>query len=435
VNEGTTAANSGTYGDVPADTVGITASLGSVTFAAGTWNWSYNATDDLPTQPVTITANDGDTGIAIATFNLTVQNVNPTSNAGGPYLTFDDTPITLQGSGSDVAADVPSLTYLWDLDGDSVFGEAGVGATRGNETGANPLFNPIGLSGSVVVSLRVADGDGGLAVDTATIDVLTQGTLLIDGTLYVVGSNTANDMALISQFGGNIEVNATFNSSGSVSVSASAVNAIEVRLRNGHDVFLTTSSVTAPMTIDGGGGNDLLTSGSGDDLLLGGSGTDILYGNAGEDVLLGGIGNDDLFGGNGHDVLIGGDGNDMLYGGLGRDLLIGSQDEDLLDSGSDDDILIGGYTSHDSYDSAGKAAIDAVMAIWTSSSSFSSRVSSLASSGLLQSGVTVFDDNDSDVIVGGSGRDLVFGDISQMSDGVKDIISLSTFQDTLIAVN
>jgi Ca2+-binding RTX toxin-like protein len=291
------------------------------------------------------------------------------------------------------------------------------------------------LTGSVVVALRVEDGDGGFVVGTSTIDVLTQGTLLIGGTLYVVGSNTANDIALISQAGGNIEVNATFNSSNPVSFSASAVSAIEVRLRDHHDILVTTSSVTAPMMIDGGGGNDLITSGSGNDLLLGDSGMDIMYGNAGEDVLLGGIGNDDLFGGDGHDVLIGGNGNDMLFGGLGRDLLIGSQDEDLLDSGSDDDILIGGYTTHDSYDSAGKAAIDAVMAIWTSASSFSTRVSNLASSGLLQSGTTVFDDDDSDVIMGGSGRDLVFGDISQMGDGVKDLISLSTLQDTLIAVN
>ena len=42
VNEGQTATNSGTYGDVPADTVTLTASIGTLTYGGGTWNWSYN---------------------------------------------------------------------------------------------------------------------------------------------------------------------------------------------------------------------------------------------------------------------------------------------------------------------------------------------------------------------------------------------------------
>ena len=284
----------------------------------------------------------------------------------------------------------------------------------------------------MVVSLRVEDGDGGFAVDTADINVLNQGTLLIDGTLYVVGSATGNDIGLITQSGSTIHVIATFNSSNPVSVSTSAVYNIEVRLRDGHDIIVTTSNVTTPMTIDAGGGNDLITSGSGNDLLMGGPGSDMLYGESGDDVLLGGTGNDDLLGGNGNDALVGGDGEDVLYGGLGRDLIIGSQHDDYLNGGTDEDILIGGFTIHDE----NVAALDAVMAIWGSAASFTSRVATLTGSGgMLQAGVAVFDDDDGDIIISGAGRDLVFGDTSPAGDGVTDLLSLSMLQDVLVAVN
>ncbi len=76
------------------------------------------------------------------------------------------------------------------------------------------------------------------------------------------------------------------------------------------------------------------------------------------------------------------------------------------------------------------------MAIWTSAASFNSRVATLTSSGgLLAAGVTVFDDNDHDTIVGGAGRDLIFGDTSPVGDGVTDLIALQPMLDALVAVN
>jgi hypothetical protein len=94
--------------------------------------------------------------------------------------------------------------------------------------------------------------------------------------------------------------------------------------------------------------------------------------------------------------------------------------------------LIGGYTIHDN----DVAALDAVMAIWSSAASFNSRVATLtATGGLLQAGVAVFDDNDHDVLLGGAGRDLYFGDISLSGDHVMDTISLQQTLDTLVAVN
>jgi Ca2+-binding RTX toxin-like protein len=133
--------------------------------------------------------------------------------------------------------------------------------------------------------------------------------------------------------------------------------------------------------------------------------------------------------------MIGGDGNDMLFGGAGRDLAIGAKDNDLLDGGADDDVVIGGTTLYDAYDNDDRTAIDSVMATWTSAASFDSRVASLTSAGgLLQAGVAVFDDDDMDIILGGTGRDLFFGDTNP-ADGAIDLISLQPLLDVLVAVN
>lgn len=387
--------------------------------------------DGPATRTIHLRVTDGDGGIALVSTMVSIVNVAPTADAGGPYLAFEDTTITLSGSGSDPAGAADPLTFTWDLDGDGIFGETGGAAARGNEVGANPTFNPTGLStGAYTVSLRVSDGDGGITTDTATVNVLTSGTLLIDGTLYIVGTNSC-DIVLISKCNNTIYVCATFNSDNPMTFNSADVDHIEVRMRGNTDIVLTTSNVMQSMTIDGGSGNDLLTGGGGNNLLIGGSGHDVLYGAAGNDVLLGGDGNDDLFGGSGDDVLVGGNGDDCLDGGTGRDLMIGSQDNDRLKGGDGEDILIGGYTIHDN----NLAALDAVMAVWTSSASFTTRVNTLKNAGgLLQGGVAVFDDDDGDQINGGSGRDLIFGDTYKW-DGAIDQISLQTAQDVLVAVN
>ncbi|MFN9591958.1 MAG: hypothetical protein ACK56G_04545, partial [Pirellulaceae bacterium] len=64
--------NSGTWSDVAADTVNLTASIGSVVKNAnGTWNWSYTPTAAISNQTVTITGTDEDGGSSTATFQIT----------------------------------------------------------------------------------------------------------------------------------------------------------------------------------------------------------------------------------------------------------------------------------------------------------------------------------------------------------------------------
>jgi Ca2+-binding RTX toxin-like protein len=302
----------------------------------------------------------------------------------------------------------------------------------GEDTSVSHAYD---VPGSYLILVQVTNDDG-WTVETfvpVTVTGLTQGTTLDEnGTLFINGSTTGtgNDTAFISVSGGNITVNASVNGTNPFVALLSDVDAIVVDLGSGNDILVTAPGINVPMTITGGDGNDLITAGGGADFIDGGLGVDILYGAGGDDVLLGGDGNDDLFGGSGNDVLIGGNGNDMLFGQAGRDLLIGSSDEDLLSAGDGEDILVGGSTDYDSYDISGKANIDAIMAEWTSTSSFNTRVSNLAA---YLNASTITDDDSTDIIMGGSGRDLVFGD-NNPGDGVTDLLALTPLQDVLVAI-
>jgi hypothetical protein len=387
---------------------------------------THTYADGGANYPVTAMATDEDGTFSSNSISVTVNNVAPTADAGGPYFTFDDATITLSGSGADVAGALDPLSFAWDLDDNGAF----------ETTGANVTFDPaaLGFAGMQLrnVHLKVSDGDGGEAISTTTVRVLGEGTLLLDGVLYVVGGATANDLVLITQPDADIRVFASFNNDNPELFATASVNQIQVYTRGGHDIVVTTPNVVTSMRIEGGAGNDLLNGGGGANLILGGVGHDSLFGGGADDVLLGGDGNDDLFGFGGNDILVGGNGSDMLFGGTGRDLLIGSLDSDLLNGGGDDDILIGGVTIHDN----DLAALDAIMAVWGSSADFTTRVNTLKNpGGLLEAGVAVFDDDAGDVIIGASGRDLAYGDTSRQWDGVKDSISLQSSQDVLVALN
>ena len=148
--------------------------------------------------------------------------------------------------------------------------------------------------------------------------------------------------------------------------------------------------------VDGGSGNDTITTGDdadtivggfGDDVIDGGIDADSIRGDDGADRIVGGEGSDTIRGGegddtihagndpdlgldqlnieddgsgpfgpdlvtdNGRDLVFGGEGNDLitgaddddtLYGETGNDTIDGGIDDDLIDGGEDNDSLIGG---------------------------------------------------------------------------------------------
>jgi acrosin len=141
-----------------------------------------------------------------------------------------------------------------------------------------------------------------------------------------------------------------------------------------------------------------------------------LQGGAGSDTLIAGSGNDSLDGGGGNNVLLGGRGHDTLSGGgSGRNLLIAGAGLTSLVAGSGGDILVAGSTKFDALTMAGNfAAVNAIMAEWTSSDGYQTRVGAL--SGLAAShlnGKTVLNATTAvvpahppvDTLVGGAGLD------------------------------
>lgn len=130
----------------------------SVTFSA--------ATRDYPdTQIVVLRVSDG-TDFDTDSATITINNVAPTANVGGPYFVDEAICITLDGSGSsDPAGPVRDpLTYAGDYgDGGSTADGAGVAPTLTAAAGSGPANRTITLS--------VSDGDGGSHSATAALTV------------------------------------------------------------------------------------------------------------------------------------------------------------------------------------------------------------------------------------------------------------------------
>ncbi len=164
VDEGQTAANTGTVSDPDGDVVALSASAGTVVNNGdGTWSWSFNTTDGPPqSQTVTITANDGHGGTSQTTFGLTVNNVVPMVGA-------ISAPVDPQAVNTTVNASAPfadpgtgdTHTAVWDWgDGNTSVGTVtesnGAGSVAGSHTYATP--------GVYTVQLTVTDDDEGVGV-------------------------------------------------------------------------------------------------------------------------------------------------------------------------------------------------------------------------------------------------------------------------------
>lgn len=123
-----------------------------------------------------------------------------------------------------------------------------------------------------------------------------------------------------------------------------AEHGFSIHTFGGDDRVTIDDSVTVPVTIHAGDGDDhVAASGATASVdVNGGDGDDRIYTGAGDDMVSGGAGDDRIFTGAGADALEGGAGNDMLSGGAGRDQLRGQEGDDYLAGGSDEDFIQGG---------------------------------------------------------------------------------------------
>ncbi len=264
------------------------------------------------------------------------------------------------------------------IDGTTEIDDAVQGSFIGNHT-----YAEFGIY-TVTVSVTSDTGaDASETTDTETFQVYVAGVGEKDGNLLVVGTDGEDVVKVYrSHFGGSYKVLSKLAGGewNLQSLASGSVNEIEIALGDGNDLAFVSSSVHLDATLDGGDGDDLLA------------------------------------GGGGNDILLGGDGFDLLYGAGGRDLMIGGSDGDIVFGDGGEDILISGTTAYDTH----RTALDAIMAEWTSSRSYSERVANITND---NAGVrfnedfffvaegddaTVFDDEALDWLVGGSGRDLYF---------------------------
>ena len=103
---------------------------------------------------------------------------------------------------------------------------------------------------------------------------------------------------------------------------------------------IDTTAFSGNVTLDGGPGNDTLTSAVGNDSLVGGGGADLLNAGAGNNTLHGGPGNDSLTAGAGNDSLDGGPDDDVLSGGGGSDTIVGGLGTDRIMAAGDVDFTL-----------------------------------------------------------------------------------------------
>ncbi len=175
VNEGSTAANTGTFSDPEGGPVTLTASVGTVTQTGpGVWSWSFG-TNDGPTQSQTVTItgtdNKGETGTA--TFALTVNNVAPAVTAPPNVTIAEFQSVSATATFSDPGwADTYSATIDWGVGAGQepasvTVTSQGPPQDEGQASGSHQY----GDNGVFTVTVRVTDDDGGTGSATFTVTV------------------------------------------------------------------------------------------------------------------------------------------------------------------------------------------------------------------------------------------------------------------------
>ncbi len=168
---------------------------------------------------------------------------------------------------------------------------------------------------------------------------------------FTINGNGGNDV--VSSGGGNDTVT---TGSGNDRVSAGNGNNT-VNAGNG------TNSVTSGSgndTITTGSGNDTIVAGNGNNTVTGGDGTNSVTSGSGNDTITTGSGADNISSGSGADIIRTGAGNDIISAGGGNDTVNAGTGNDMIRSGGGTDSLTGGG-GHDTfqYGSLGNARLGA----------------------------------------------------------------------------
>jgi Ca2+-binding RTX toxin-like protein len=193
--------------------------------------------------------------------------------------------------------------------GDIVYGGAGADVIDGGSGGADTLFGGEGND-----QLRGGVGADALYAGTGEDTVFLAGSFGND-LIYAGDNATETDRLDATALSAALTVTIAGDGVGTIGDGSSTANFQEFEeflLGSANDT-VNGAGNTRSIEVQGGAGNDLITSGSGADTLGGGIGADTIYG---------GLGNDNVDGGQDADILYGGGGDDTLTGGTGGDRFI-----------------------------------------------------------------------------------------------------------------
>ncbi|MGH1425639.1 MAG: Hint domain-containing protein, partial [Pseudooceanicola sp.] len=471
-------------------------------------NPDFNRTD-LVTYEVT----DPDGNTTTRTLTITVNPVNddPVAN-DDTNVTDYDTPVTTNVIGNDTDVDGDTLT----IDGTPVLlsGEGTISFTPEGEITFTPAN---GFDGDAVIEYTITDGNGGS--DTARLTI-TVTPLPLDGIVegndddnlidedYLgdpEGDRIDNEDAILPGEDPNDDI---VTAGGGNDTVISGEGSDEVYGEDGDDVIDTGNADPAfdnPLPwfsidadpeddrdfVDGGDGNDSITTGDDSDTIYGGAGDDTINGGIDDDFIYGGDGDDlidddqgsdyieggagddtiiagiDVFsdyedddpnlpfggftsdpltddnqdtvlGGAGNDVIFTGDDADSVEGGTGNDTIHAGIDDDFVDGGEGDDSITGGHGSDSILGGAGDDWINAGDSelLWgqepdaTDPQPFNGRDTVDGGEG----NDTIFGEDDDDLLMGGDGDDVIDGGIDEdtlMGDAGNDELSGGDGDDVL----
>jgi Ca2+-binding RTX toxin-like protein len=170
---------------------------------------------------------------------------------------------------------------------------------------------PLGLAAVAALAVGLVSA-GPTFTGQAAAEQNTGTASIQNHTLTVTGTNRPDVVALAADA---TEVQVTFGNdpANQQRFPLADFNAISVSLGNGDDQFTEPPGILAnkALTVDGGNGNDTITTGNG---------TDVIFGGNGDDHVDAGRGNDTVFLGNGNDFFVWnpGQGSDTVDGGNGN---------------------------------------------------------------------------------------------------------------------
>ena len=194
------------------------------------WDWENDGTYDITSQntshtwtqdgtyTVGLKVTDAQGGEGVTTFDVNVNNVAPTVDAGGPYTGTANIPINFLGIASDPGTD--TLTCEWDFNYDDISFDA-------DESGCLYAAHTYTQTGSYTVALRVSDDDTSVIdTDMVTVNPATHSIALVPGWNLVSFNLHPQDTdiaAVLSSISGNYSLVYAWDASGTHSGSGNWV--------------------------------------------------------------------------------------------------------------------------------------------------------------------------------------------------------------------